>query len=293
MTKIKRLEECTLQEAVKAWNSGFEGYYFDMTMSTDAFVNRLALEGLSPSLSLVAFIDDQPVGILLNGIRVINGKKFAWNGGTGVAPQYRKQGVARELMNVTLSLYQEEGVATASLEAIRDNAKAISLYESCGFSAVDSLEHLVLKGMLQESLFPKERGEYLIKEINVQHVANLPFYKAENPWQTQWRSAKDSEAILAFDGKGNEVGYAYFRKNVNEQGRHIGTTLFQCEADPLRMDAEGITRSLLGYVFEDFQGDISRIIPNLPVTSSKTTYSILKEIGFKSVASQVFMKRPC
>ncbi len=51
------------------------------------------MEGLSAELSIIAFQDEQPVGIALSGLRTIDGKKVAWNGGTGVAVPLRSQGV--------------------------------------------------------------------------------------------------------------------------------------------------------------------------------------------------------
>ena len=130
MITIKRLSQCTLEDAVVAWNKGFEGYYFDMTTTVDFFTRRLILEGLSPSLSVIAYDDERPVGIILNGIRLINGKKVSWNGGTGVDPEYRGKGVGKKLIEAVLAIYEVEGVEVATLEAVKENVKAISLYEA-------------------------------------------------------------------------------------------------------------------------------------------------------------------
>nr|WP_309100115.1 hypothetical protein [Fredinandcohnia onubensis] len=62
MITIKRLSQCTLEDAVVAWNKGFEGYYFDMTTTVDFFTRRLILEGLSPTLSVIAYDEERPVG---------------------------------------------------------------------------------------------------------------------------------------------------------------------------------------------------------------------------------------
>jgi hypothetical protein len=62
---------------VEAWNKGFEGYYFDMATTPEAFKKRGEQEGLSPDLSVVAFESGKPVGIVRNGLREINGKKVA------------------------------------------------------------------------------------------------------------------------------------------------------------------------------------------------------------------------
>jgi hypothetical protein len=90
--EIRRLNTCTFDEAVQIWNEGFKGYFVDTTLSLDGYVARLHNEGLSPEYSLIAFRAGNPAGFLLNGIRTNGGKKVAWNGGTGVDPEFRGSG---------------------------------------------------------------------------------------------------------------------------------------------------------------------------------------------------------
>ncbi|GIN87330.1 hypothetical protein J6TS2_37160 [Heyndrickxia sporothermodurans] len=260
MIKIKRLIDCTLTEAVKAWNEGFEGYYFDATTTPDNFIKRMVNEDLSPLLSIVAFEDNQPIGIVMNGVRDIKGIKVAWNGGTGVAKEYRSKGVGKKLMNSTLSILKEEGIDLATLEAISDNTKAISLYKNMGYLVDDDVEYLNLNGKLPQ-----------------------------NPRQTQWQSAKNSEGIILKDENGNELGYAYYQKIFNSKGSHISTTLFQCEPKPDRTDSEEIIYFILGQVFGDFKDDIKRSIPNLPINKNNLLLTTLKQIGFQTIAKQVYM----
>lgn len=288
MVEIKRLKKCTIEEGVNAWNTGFEGYYFNATTTPDQFVNRMAAEGLSSELSVVAFMEEEPIGIIKNGIRNFNGVKMAWNGGTGIATPFRKKGVGRQLMKATLDILKEEAVTIATLEAISENQKAISLYESVGYQIVDQLEYLELKGALEQNpltdiqSFPIEKGV-------PQQVAGLSFYKGLHPWQTQWQNAKDGEAVIAKDQDGDPIGYAYFRRLFNEKGEHAGIILLQCEANSSRDDGKEIIKFLLSQVFHSFSDDIKRVIPNIPVTKSKLTYNILKAIGFETTVKQVFM----
>lgn len=288
MLEIKRLAECTLEQGVQAWNTGFEGYYFDATTTVENFVNRLVLEGLSPRLSIIAFKDNQPVGIVKNGVRTFTGKKIAWNGGTGVASAYRKHGIGKALMEATLTIYKEEGIHFATLEAISENQKAISLYEKIGYETVDQLEYLQLKGSLKD--YSSDIHEnYLFSLALPQQVGYLPFYKGLNPWQTGWQSARDGEAIIVKDDDGSEIGYAYYRRTLDSDGNHEKTVLFQCEAHPNRKDAEQIVQFMLSQIFGSFSDTITRIVPNVPVNRSQLTYSILKEIGFDPFVKQVFM----
>jgi len=289
MIKIKRLIECTIAEAVKAWNEGFEGYSIDAKTTPENFIKRMVNEDLSPLLSIVAFENNQPIGIVMNGVREVNGKKVGWNGGTGVAREYRRKGVGKILMESTLSILKEEGVDLATLEAMSDNTKAISLYKNMGYLINDNLEYLTLKGKLLQNPIKGSKRKYIVERVVPQQIGQLLFYKTMNPWQTQWQSAKNGEGIIVKDDCGNVLGYTYYQKIFNSQGSHISTTLFQCESKPDQTDSEEIVYFMLGEVFGDFKDDINRTIPNLPITKSELPLTILKQIGFQTIAKQVYM----
>lgn len=291
MIKIKRLIDCTLTEAVKAWNEGFEGYYIDATTTPNNFIKRMVNEDLSPVLSIVAFENNQPIGIVMNGVRNIKRKKVAWNGGTGVAKKFRGKGVGKILINSTISILKEEGIDIATLEAISDNTKAISLYKDMGYLVDDNLEYLNLSGKLPQNPIKDLNKKYIVNQVAPQQIGQLLFYKEMNPWQTQWQSAKNSEGIIIKDDNDNELGYAYYQKVYNSQGSHLSTTLFQCESNPNRTDSEEIIYFMLGQVFGDFKDDIKRTIPNLPINKSELLLAILKQIGFQSIAQQVYMMK--
>lgn len=288
MIKIKRLKDCTIEEGVKAWNVGFEGYYFDATTTPEMFIKRLVSEELSPNLSIVAFKDDEPVGIVKNGVRHVQGKKIAWNGGTGVASELRKQGIGKIMMEETLKIYREEGVDIATLEAISENERAIALYKRLGYEIIDDLAHLELKGSLSMEETSSNQ-EYCIDRALPQEISTLSFYKGMNPWQTHWQAAKEGEGLLVKDIEGVEVGYAYFKRTFDHQGKHVATVLFQCEAYPDHKDQEEIIQFLLMNVFNSFSEDIRRVIPNLPMERSASTFRALDQLGFKPIANQVYM----
>jgi len=286
---IKRLTECTIEQGVLAWNRGFEGYFFDATTTPERFVTRMAMEGLSPDLSIIAFDGDEPIGIVKNGVRLINGYKVSWNGGTGVAKNYRSKGIGKLLIEKSLSIYQEEGVDVATLEAISQNESAIKLYEKFGYETTDHIEMLSLNGPSKKSIRQLPNFE-IIKTIP-QEIGGIPFYKAMNPWQTHWRNARDGEAIIVLDEFGEIAGYAYFKRMINDEFKHISTSIFQCEANPLRKDALEITEFLLASIYFDFSDDIRRTVLNVPTNRSKLTYQVLKDFGFETTVQQVYMTK--
>ncbi|MCC3358648.1 GNAT family N-acetyltransferase [Bacillus sp. REN16] len=288
MITIKRLSECTLQDAVVAWNKGFEGYYFNMTTTVDLFTRRLILEGLSPVLSVIAYDGDRPVGLIVNGIRKINGKKVSWNGGTGVDPEYRGKGVGKKLIDTVLAIYEEEDVEIATLEAVKENVTAISLYEKVGYKIVDELVHLQLTDELSTDAFISEENQLTFKRGIPIEAAQVPFYKAMVPWQTQWNNARDGESIIALDEYKGIVGYAIFKRMFNEEGKLQSISLFQCEAEPSHKEKEAIVKGLLKMVFGQTNLNVARTAANISV-SNNILQGLLKKAGFNVKAEQVFM----
>ncbi|ANS74773.1 hypothetical protein AWM70_09355 [Paenibacillus yonginensis] len=291
MLEIKKLKSCTLEEAVKAWNDGFEGYAFDATTTPDAFLKRMAAEELSSELSIVGFQDGIPAGLVLNGIREADGHKIGWNGGTGVAAEFRGTGVGRQLIEAALTLFQENGVHLATLEALSQNTPAIALYQKAGYVQADELEHLSLKGPAERLLGKPEAEGYDFVRIPPAHISKIPFYKSLNPWQTQWQSAREGQAAAAKDREGHVVGYAYWKKIFNPAGEHAATVLYQCEAEPGNPEAVSILKGLVWQAFGDLQDTINRTIPNLPKNGSALTGLVLRSLGFTPVVEQVYMTK--
>ncbi len=288
MLKIKRLKDCEISEAVEAWNIGFEGYYFDLTMTTEKFMARMASEGLSDELSVVAFWNDKPVGLIVNGIREFQGELIGWNGGTAVNKDYRSKGIGRRMLEATLDILEENNVKVSTLEAISENKGAIALYQSLGYDIIDHLECLEKK----EGQIPAVSSNvFQIKRVSPEKVGNLSFYQGKNPWQTHWQSVMDGEALIAEDAFGNAIGYAYFRKIFSEKGIHTGTTLYQCETDRSRRDQKEVIQFLLAEAFHPFTDHIRLYVPNLPTLSSSITHRVLKDMGFEPIVHLVYMKQ--
>lgn len=288
MLKIKRLKDCAISEAVEAWNIGFKGYFFDMTMTTEKFMARMASEGLSDEISVVAYWNDKPVGLIVNGIREFQGELIGWNGGTAVDKDYRGKGIGRRMLEATLDILEEKNVKVSTLEAISENMGAIALYQSLGYDIIDHLECLEKK----EGQIPVVSSNiFQMKRVSLEEVGNLSFYQGKNPWQTHWQSVIDGEALIAEDAFGNAIGYAYFRKILSEEGMHTSTTLYQCEADRSRNDQKEIIQALLAEALHTTSDQIRHYVPNLPKLSSSTTHGVLKEMGFEPIVHLVYMKQ--
>lgn len=287
MLEIKKMADCTIEERINAWNKGFEGYYFDMTTTEEAFEKRGAVEDLSEDLSVVAFEGGEPVGIVRNGIREIGSKRVAWNGGTGLAPDIRGKGAGKKMMEATLAILEAANVDIATLEAVSENAPAIALYQKLGYGIEDEVHFMQLNGPAVNVELAHIR-EVKLKKATPEEAGALPGYRGDFTWQTHWQSVKDGEALFAVDPSGAVNGYAYYRKNYDDTGKHISTILYQCVSD--RDEAE-VVKGLLAGVFGDFSDDINRVAINVPQKMNKALYDTLMACGFESTIKQVFMKK--
>jgi len=288
--EIRRLSACSFDDAVQAWNEGFQGYFVDMTLSLDRYLARLHYEGLSAEFSLMAFCEGKLAGFLLNGIRTNAGSKTAWNGGTGVSPEFRGRGVGKALMRATIDLYQELGVQVATLEAISENQPAISLYQQFGYEVVEGLVFLNHEGPLSERVFRKPNAQaYTAAEVAPYLVGQLEFYQPSAPWQGHWQSLTrhHGEALVVADATGAAVGYALYKKKRDEQGRLTEIALHQCVALP-GADTEAIIGCALGSLYAPLDLECKRSTYNFS-KSNEAVVTMLIEAGFTSFIEQVHM----
>ncbi len=289
-TQIRRLSTCSFEDAVRIWNEGFQGYLVDMTISLDRYLSRLHSESLSPELSLVAFHEERPVGFLLNGIRQNGNLKVAWNGGTGVTPDFRGQGIGKLLMKATLELYEELGADAAQLEAISTNTPAIALYQKCGFEVVDQLIFLTQDGLLADTAFT-HADRYSISLVAPYAVGQLDFYDRLAPWQSDWQSLARNNGVglIVADAEGAAVGYALFKKTYDEQGGIREIVLHQAVAKR-ETDADAVIACALRAVFAPFDMECRRKTYNL-IIRNESVSALFRDAAFHPFIQQVHMVR--
>lgn len=288
---MKPMRGLTFEETLELWNRGFEGYAMNMTMTMERLVSRFGLEGLSPDMSVVAFDGDKPVGFIMNAIREVHGKLVSWNGGTGVIPEYRRQGVGRAMMEETLRVYEQNHVQLATLEAIRSNVKAIALYQQMGYDVVDELVFYQHAGAFEQVPFvPVAKG--LRMDCGMAYeVSRLSFYKPFGAWQTQWQNVRDGESVIAFDASGQPVGYALFKRMYDPESQQVTVSLLQCEVALGQETPKSIAAALCTEVFRPTDATLKRGTVNLSRRNDPLIPNLLEEAGFTVRAEQVYMTR--
>lgn len=278
---VLKVEDCSLVDVVQVWNEGFHDYFVPVALDKKSFLNRLVKEDLAAEESFVYEKDGKLQGVLLNGFRMRKGKLLAWNGGTAVVQAARGTGIAKQLMEATIELYKEKGVQSATLEAIKDNERAIALYENFGYSIRDEL--ILFDGILsdQETMYAESLH---IVTIRPELLPHLTFYKADVPWQCCWESNKNAEAAVYYDAKHEPIGYALFNRVFDDNGTQISSSIFQLHL--LEGHNEQIVSNLLPVIVGE-AGHYSTL--NTPASSAFARY--LNIVGANEKIRQVWMER--
>lgn len=73
------------------------------------------------------------IGFIFTAIENYEGLKTAYNGGTGVVPEYRGQDISGRLYQHLLPRFQKSGIRKCLLEVITTNSRAIKAYQKLGF----------------------------------------------------------------------------------------------------------------------------------------------------------------
>ncbi|WNB91910.1 GNAT family N-acetyltransferase [Bacillus sp. NEB1478] len=288
MLVIKRFSELSFDEAISLWNESWKHYFSDMTMDLNRFIQKVAGEGISLEDSVVAVYEGKLAGFVLNSFREINGKRYVWNGGTAIAPDFRGMGIGKKLISVCLDIYAQKEVDTARLEAIMSNTAAIKLYEKMGYEKFEELIFLNHDGPV--SNFCEINKDIKIEEVNLHAIKEVSFYEPLTAWQTQFASLKDFTCVIASKDE-KPVGYTVYKNNYNEKGELAAIILYQCFTDPQLESDEEATASLLDAAFGPWETSCKRITLNVPKKDNALNH-LLTNAGFTTFVEQVHMALP-
>lgn len=134
MIEIKTLEGTGVETMHKAFLEAFYDYSVQIDMPLERFKSFLESNGFVPGLSMGAFEGEKLCGFIFNGIRQWQGVLTAYDGGTGVIPTHRKQGLTTNMFETLKDILRGSGVQQYLLEVIQTNTPAYNLYLKAGFA---------------------------------------------------------------------------------------------------------------------------------------------------------------
>lgn len=106
---------------------------YEMQLNKEQLRVMLLRRGFDPHLSFGASEDGRLVSFTCNGIGSYQGKRTAYDTGTGTIAEYRGRGLATRVFEYSLPFLREAGIGNYLLEVLQHNHKALSVYEKLGF----------------------------------------------------------------------------------------------------------------------------------------------------------------
>ena len=135
---------CALHET---WDNAKYGFLPNPEQRYEGWLKKLATS--SKSVFLVASAPEQPeklIGFLVatveKEIPIYRLKEFAFIHDLWVEPEYRRSGIARQMVIQTIEQFKHLGVKQIRLDTAAINEAARRLFSSCGFQ-VSTIEMLV------------------------------------------------------------------------------------------------------------------------------------------------------
>ncbi len=191
MISYNNLEFLKLSSLYECFLEAFSDYQVQIDLPYWKFEQMLKRRGFEPKMSMGAFEDDRLIGFVLNGFRSWKGKSTAYDLGTGVIPEYRRQGLTSNMLVRIKNLFREKNVEQYLLEVLKPNESAIQLYKKEGFKAEREL-----------SCFELDKNKYINTEdkdnCKIEIVDNLKLEDFKEFWdfQPSWQNSIASiEAI--------------------------------------------------------------------------------------------------
>ena len=133
--RLRPASSLRMEELADLLNQCFTGYFVKIHDTADLLAQRLRLDSIDLALSRVAFLREEPIGLIYLSPR-------GWScrvAGMGVVPEYRRYGIGRRLMDEAITLVRQRQFRYLLLEVIEQNTGAYVLYRDLCFVTVRHL----------------------------------------------------------------------------------------------------------------------------------------------------------
>ena len=173
--QFSTLENTQTAEIVEVFNKSFADYFVKIGLNEKSLADKIQAENIKLQKSVGVFFNDKLVGFILMGIE--NG--VAYNGGTGVLPEFRGNSLTQKMYDFILPKLKDQNIYSHQLEVISENFPAIRTYKKIGFQKTRTLS--CFKGKIK---IAKINPDIEIKSLNEINVKLFPkFWNSQPSWQ--------------------------------------------------------------------------------------------------------------
>jgi ribosomal protein S18 acetylase RimI-like enzyme len=280
--EFRTLDGVPVEDMHATFLEAFSDYLVKMDVPLWRFETMARRRGMVPEASVGAFVEDKLVGFIFNGLREWGGRRTAYDTGTGVVPDFRKQGATTGMFGHTLTILKGMGVDQYLLEVIKENDPAGDLYRKQGFEVVRGLDCYVAprEGF---SVGATPEGVALVDmPVDALGWDRLrTFWDFEPSWQNSVESVMavpETMVAVTAVSDGQVVGYGLVEPRTGD--------LPQLAVDPGRRGS-GIGRAIMGRLAELTEAD-NLVALNLEETCQAAN-AFVEAVGFAPYTAQYEM----
>ncbi|MCB0639230.1 MAG: GNAT family N-acetyltransferase [Lewinella sp.] len=271
---LATLEKATIPQLTGAFNAAFAGYFAPLQLTEEQVARKIELGEINRELSAGAWSGEQLVGFIWHGQHDDNGRRRAYNTGTGVVPAFRGQGLTRQMYQHLEPILQENGFVECWLEVIEENAPARRAYRATGFEEIRHLR--CFHGTIQ----PAPR----IAEVRPLPRPDWPVLTNLWSWTPSWQNAahtienawEDLAAVGLYEYD-TLLAYAVFNPATGRVPQ------FAVHPEQRR---RGLGRQLFGYIQEQTSQELAVINVD---GSAAGTLRFLETLGMENHINQYEM----
>jgi len=194
--RIVPASSVSLEEYAEAFTEGFAEYFLPVTLDAAAFARKARVEQCDLQHSLIAYDGDRRAGVAVLSIR----GDLGWCGGLGVAPELRRRGVGRQLMEALLESARAARLRRLTLEVLSQNVAARRLYESAGMRV--AREMFVLERAAAQGASPPPRDSPALEEAPRKEL--LSHFERMHAAAPAWQ--RDLPTLLSGRARGLRLG---------------------------------------------------------------------------------------
>lgn len=277
MLAMRPADQVNLDAFILAFNLAYSDYYIKIMMSPRSFENLLHRDSINWQYSVAATDGDKVVGTALLAHRGERG----WIGGVGVIPEYRQQGIGRQMMTYLIDNARLLQLQEVALEVITVNAPALHLYQTLGFEHYRRLVILEHDGSPVPTMNHYD-VESVLPNQALSHFDNL--HDAPNPWQRSYHALNmiAQEGWVIHDPMHTRQVKGFCLTQVGFYQIHIiDLAVSSAHAAPIEL-----TKALVSHIHQEFPGHTS-VISNFPDDDLATP--ALREMGYIETIAQYEM----
>lgn len=210
---IKNLADTDITEIVECMTKSFENYFVKLPSEVDFWAKRYEVARVDYGLSYGVFDNEKLVAFIIHGIDFHNGKKTAFNTGTGVLEEYRGKKLVDHIYDFSIPKLKANGITKCLLEVIDENHRAIRVYERIGFQKGRFLR--CFKGHLTANTNDVSIREMKIEDLKASIEKYQQYYSWDNMLTTVLSAKKSFKSYIVLDRTGSESGYFIINPSTN------------------------------------------------------------------------------